>query len=613
MTDVEKISVLNNLPELKELRKVSASLASAVSSCAMQSLGETHLAGKEKDDFAKVMNKADEKYIFVSAWFKVSYPKAFVLKETSGKEITHRLKDYVQYLTDEHLNRALLSQKKEENDKKKSKTLAKKLAESEQKKKEEAAARAAGLSEKHKLVEAFIRETYAVMIVDGTLDEKQIQALVYILARTKEEIESFPTKRTPSRLYDWATLRSTITLPYATLSQAAEHAKFDKDFDLKAKWGFVDGKFIFPKLESLDSDDSFWGRLFDLLTILGQEVDFTAINDTTVPDIGLTNTVKNDYFSMVFIRLVELSKSPASATIRSGSKLSAIDIVKNHVDYVLLSILYQEERDYYCNLLFSPEVNSCQRTVKIARTVPDGKNKTKTVTHNTYQGYNLAEKLSSYLDERVGKSPEAEPFFRFIFEVIKIIAKKVDTEKYFLPRSMFSPGSIVVRKSLRQGPEIKSKSGSRSKANTYVPFSFAKSSECTEMPETLRKTLTNVGAEISKQIDSINGIELVTQNYIIPSVAKYVNLCYSLSDDLRKAWQNKAEIISDTKVLDVFLNVDFDKLSRKEENLKSLINQISNLVVKTKPLLDDKVKQSALQAQIVALVESKKKSRKTSS
>jgi hypothetical protein len=247
--------------------------------------------------------------------------------------------------------------------------------------------------------------------------------------------------------------------------------------------------------------------------------------------------------------------------------------------------------------------------VKITREVVGTKRKTETVTSDTFQGYALAEKLSSYVSERVGKSPEAEPFFRFVFEILKKISGRI-SNSYILPKSFFAPSSLVVRRQLRQGPAIKLKNGTL-KGNTYVPFSFAKSSECTEMPETLRKTLTGVGANVVKQIDSINLLDLQNQSWVIPYSVQYLNLCYSFSDELRKSWQNKAEILDNYKCLDLFSHDDI--LCWSEEDLTRIINTISKTVIKTRPLQSDKDKQSALQKQIADLVNSRKKSRKTSS
>jgi hypothetical protein len=301
-------------------------------------------------------------------------------------------------------------------------------------------------------------------------------------------------------------------------------------------------------------------------------------------------------------------KSPSSATIRTGG-VTPLELVKNHVDYVVLSLIYQQRKDRYENLAFSSEVTKCQRTVKVTREISSARNKTETVISDSHQGYILAERLSSYVSKRVGKSPEAEPFFRFVFEIIRLISGKISSN-YSLPKSYFAPPSVVMRKQLRQGPAIKLKDGTL-KGNTYVPFSFAKSSECLEMPETLRKTLTSTGASISKQIDSINMLELNVQSDVMSDAIKYISLCYAFSDELRKAWQMRAEILKDQKDLELFTQNEIFSFSYEER--KSLINEIAEMMIRTIPLYDDETKQSSLKKKIAESVDSRKKSRKTSS
>jgi len=393
-------------------------------------------------------------------------------------------------------------------------------------------------------------------------------------------------------------------MPFLSLNDAAKNAKFDKGFDLRSGWGFLNNKVIFPRKESLDNDESFWGRIADLLAIMKLEVQFTAINNSTVPDLSGTTLAKNNYFGYVFIRLVELFKSPSSATIRTGT-LSPLDKAKNDVDYVLLHYIYSQEKKSYQNLSISSDLRRSQRCIVNSRKITET-GRTTVVQSNSYTGYALAEGLSLYVEEKVGKSPEAEPFFRFIYEIIKKIALKTP-RTYVIPKAFFSPSNILLRKDLRHGPDVKSKKGTR-KGNTYVPFSFAKSLECQDMPETIRRTLTGVGATISKQIDSINHLDVPSQNHVIPDAKKYIALCYALSDDLRKRWQNDAEVIQNIEDLDLFLKEDFMTLPNEERATK--LNSIARLVVKTKPLYDDDRKQSVLQDKVQEIVNSKKRARK---
>jgi hypothetical protein len=235
--------------------------------------------------------------------------------------------------------------------------------------------------------------------------------------------------------------------------------------------------------------------------------------------------------------------------------------------------------------------------------------RTTVVQSNSFVGYALAEGLSLYVQEKVGKSPEAEPFFRFIHEIIQRIARKTDIS-FVIPKAFFSPSNVLLRKDLRHGPDVKSKKGTR-KGNTYVPFSFAKSLECQDMPETLRKTLTGVGAIVSKQIDSINHLDIISQNLVLPDAKKYVALCYALSDDLRKKWQANAEIIEDVSDLDMFTHENLIESTPQRRSI--LLNTVSRYVCETVPLYSDANRQRSVQEKVTAIVDSKKKSRKASS
>jgi hypothetical protein len=313
------------------------------------------------------------------------------------------------------------------------------------------------LNEKMKSVEKFVRELYATDISKGDLPEKEIQALVYILGRVQEDLSKVPKTRTPSRLYDWAVVRATISFPYYSLKQAAEQAKISQDFDYKAPWGFVDEKCILPSKESIDDDETFWGKLYDLLTFMGIKTEFSAQKGETVPDISLTALAKNNYFGRVFVRLVELVRAPNSATLRSGDKLTDLDIAKNHVDFVLLSLILADNKGLYGHLQLSHEATLCQRAVVSSRPVQNKKGKTEIVSSTSRTGFILAELLSPYIETKIGKSPEAEPFFRFVMEIIKKIQTRITDEEYELLKSLFVLLSFSFEKYLRQDLKIKPK------------------------------------------------------------------------------------------------------------------------------------------------------------
>jgi hypothetical protein len=344
--------------------------------------------------------------------------------------------------------------------------------------------------------------------------------------------------------------------------------KFDEDFGLQLPWGYKDKTFVLPKKESIDSDSSFWFRIADLLQVLGEPVEYTATNDATVPDISDSAVAHNHLFSFVFLRLVELAKSPSSATIRSGS-LGINENIKNMVDFVYLDLIYKDKKNDYESLLLSSRSQDSRRKISIPRETKEGK-KTVTVMSTSYTGYQLAELLSSYVEKRVAKSPEGEPFFRFIVEILNTIRRRVP-EDYILPKSFFAPASAVLRSLLRKGPEKKSKKEGAARAVTYIPFSFAKSSECNAMQETTKKTLTETGSSISKEIDSINNLPLMEQVRFLPTISELVKVVYSISDQLRKEWQLKGRIVSEVETLKKIQNIDFyHSVNENIETLKKL-------------------------------------------
>jgi len=175
-----------------------------------------------------------------------------------------------------------------------------------------------------------------------------------------------------------------------------------------------------------------------------------------------------------------------------------------------------------------------------------------------------------YQTSLISKSPEGEPFFKLIVEILRIISKRLPKE-YVLPKSFFDPPSTVLRTLLRKGPERKKQKGDSARAVTYIPFSFVKSSECNLMNETAKKTLTSAGSKVSQLIDAVNTQSLMDQVRLIPYIKKLVETCYIISDQLRKDWQNLGKIIAepdefaktfDISIQDVLEDQDSETVNR---------------------------------------------------
>jgi hypothetical protein len=607
-------------PDLKEVERLFPKLTRMKSSCETQELHETHL---DRDEWLEIREAQVDEALFKKLLsllnrtefprflimedrdnhgFKINLESGYILEYDSDGPIDDIPFDYYGNIGDKTTDTGLPKTPIIVVDKTPDQLVDEKLKST----KKTMAEVAGSLKAKYTEIEMFLRTTYSSDITEGSLSEKEIQALVYTLARVPNEVGTFPKTRTPSRLYDWAVVRATITLPYLSLANAAENAKFDKEFDQKADWGYSDNKFVLPTKESLDDDDTFWGKIADLLNVMGKTVEFTAQKGETVPDLSLTKLTKDSYFGYVYIRLVELSKSPGSATIRTSEKITTLDAVKNHVDYVALTLLYQRDKDRYQNLPLSSALRTCQRSIKRSKEILNNKGKTEIVVKTDYVGTALAERLSNYLDKRVGKSPEAEPFSKFIFEIIKQIISKVDID-YVLPKSYFSAPASVLRRSLRHGPDVTQKGQSR-KGATYVPFSFAKSSECSDMPEIVRKTLTSAGSDISKNIDSINSLSILDQNRVIPDASRYILLCYAISDDLRKKWQKEAKVVAEPQgLLDYF---KFNPLVTPDKERHEYLKALGSSMIKTCPVSNNSHEQSLIKARVNEIVEKKKSARK---
>jgi hypothetical protein len=301
-----------------------------------------------------------------------------------------------------------------------------------------------------------------------------------------------------------------------------------------------------------------------------------------------------------------LVRAPNSATLRSGDKLTELDIAKNHVDFVLLSLILADNKEHYGHLQLSHEATLCQRAVVSSRPVQNKKGKTEIVSSTSRTGFILAELLGPYIEVKIGKSPEAEPFFRFVMEIIKKIQARITDEEYELPKSLFAPVSSSIRKYLRHGPEIQAK-GKTKPGRTYVPFSFAKSSVCDDMPETVRKTMTTAGSNVSKHIDQVNNFSVIEQNGIYPLVIRYVQVCYSLSDDLRKSWQKYGLVLIEHERFRKYFESDpFPSFEGAEE----VVNKLEKVTFKVGPLHSDKEQQATLLAKLAVTMESRRASRK---
>jgi len=215
------------------------------------------------------------------------------------------------------------------------------------------------------------------------------------------------------------------------------------------------------------------------------------------------------------------------------------DIVKNAVDFVVLDKLFEKQQGYYGNLTISPDAQSSRRTEKaeVRKETPKGVS----ITHKPFNvGYALSEIILGYVQERKTKIPENEPACRFFDGILSLIAERVPRD-FSIPQVFFVPAGMDLRSKIRRGPDITTKDKT-TRSNLYVPFSYVKSQECSRMPESVRKELTSIGADVLKNIDTASRFSVKSQNIFYGFFESYLSATYAISDEVRKTWRTEAKI-----------------------------------------------------------------------
>jgi hypothetical protein len=467
-------------------------------------------------------------------------------------------------------------------------------------------------------IKSELESNYKTQLENGDITAAHIHALALTLSRVpadsyekhRDEIK----KRTASRLYDWAKVHSSIVYPYLSLSEAANRLKDKDTYVPTALWGFQKDRIVLPKVESLDSDSTNWGLIYDILQSLntGKTIEMIAENDSSVPDISETRLSKDPQVGYVLVRILELMKSPKSATLRRGEQASEPNsFVRNCVDFYVLDKVRQKFENDYSHLTYFPSVGSLRRQVKSPVETVDRKGVKTTRERITFVGYKLSELLCSYLVSRTVKVPENEPVSRFFFSLLDYIVDRWDADDC-LPSSLFLPANTAVRRKLRQGPLIENKKTGVTKVNLYIPFSFVKSSECARMPEPIKKQLTSLGSSVLTKLDTINSFGVKDQNLYVTEYEQYITYCYALSDEVRKRWRSDLKVPTNIgpvgqTLIDEFPE-DFSVLDL--EACEKYLNSVRRLKFNFKVFSDDSEEVKAAQADISKANESRKNARK---
>jgi hypothetical protein len=249
---------------------------------------------------------------------------------------------------------------------------------------------------------------------------------------------------------------------------------------------------------------------------------------SSIPDLDSSDYAKYPNLAAVFRRLLELSKSPMSATIRNSKNNE--DLVKNAVDFVFIEALYIRDHEMYKHLTLSGLALATGRRQVVNEVSGAGG---KVVRQTSYSGYKLSNFLRDYIHHKSEKSLESNVFIALILSVIRSLAIKY-VEESSIPKSFFETPSIQLRHRIRQGPQVRTKKGL--KFNLYTPLSCVKSLECQGMPEALKKECTNLSQKVLNNLDKINTVAPKDASRLMPAFKEYLDFSYIVTDEIRSRW-----------------------------------------------------------------------------
>jgi hypothetical protein len=444
---------------------------------------------------------------------------------------------------------------------------------------------------------------YQTHISDQKLSDEALNALSESLLRVPPErmvpidLKRFPN---PEKLYLWIIANSNIVFPHMTLKNAVE--KMRHSVYLPRTWGVTqDGKFRLPKLESTLEDSNAWGLIREIIMAnwpddLAEDSDITE----STPELGNDECAKNPVLEQTLIRILELVRSPNSATIRSNDGRQET-FIKNAVDFVVLDEIYQREKDLQNLTIDGYAISAGRRAAKV-----ESKSNTSKTTYTTvYLGHKLADIVGQFVNVKTSKSPEGEPFYRIIHEMLRRISTMGVGQ---IPKAFFETPSNQLRNRIREGPQVKTKKGL--KHNLYVPLSFVKSSECSLFPEVTRKELIDVSSKIVKNLDHVNKMPIKEAAQKLPLFDEYLKLSYSISDTCRSEWRKNGYCPSPDQIEDLMVR-KFEHLDSSEYDSDKFRLYLTTLKVSARqltftPVYNEPERQLQLKAEITKALESKK-------
>jgi len=450
-------------------------------------------------------------------------------------------------------------------------------------------------------------------LADNKVSEKELVALSETISRVPKDIweanKSEVLRLSVEQIYMWALPNSTIVFPYLHLKQAAENIEATRIAPQRS-WGLSGEEFRIPKLESI-SNSNIWHLLRAFVFANYDREKIREVDpDDTVPRLDNDEVDRNKSLETIIIRLLELAKSPASATIRTTGLDKLENIIRNQIDFVILDNIYQRDESYKKLSISGIALTQGRRQERVSRTSSKSK---KLVYDEIIIGYKLAETLSTLVKTKKFKSPESEPFAHFFLDLLRIISLKIDIEKYQLPTSFLTAPSVRLRQNLRKGPSIKTKRGD--KANLYIPFSYVKASECVPMSEQTKKDLTDTGAQILKNLDLINKLSVKEASEKYDDFDKYIKRSYIIADECRKQWRREGRIPNSEDINKVYGEVGFPKLTGDQVKSfdsgewKHFLSAIENFKLVFRDEKQNSDEQKSLKASILKVQEDKRKKR----
>jgi hypothetical protein len=440
---------------------------------------------------------------------------------------------------------------------------------------------------------------------DGKITANQLSALAETLTYVDDEEVGSQMKlsrpwQSPRGCYTWALARASIAFPSISLDVAAE--KIKSLLTAGHTWGRMsDGKILLPRPESTP-DSNAWNLIREILRIrYGEILSEEGPHDETVPTLSNDEIIKKPALEHLLIRILQLTRNPASATLRRSAKMTVDELVRNATDFVVLDQFYQKHSEYQNLNVSDFAVSMGRRSQKQEITI--GSKRTATIG-NISVGYKLSDYLAQYLTKITSKSLENEPFIQLILHLLRDISLEIPSE-WELPKIFLEAPSVQLRSSVRQGPSIKTKKGVR--ANLYVPLSFVKSVECEFMDESTKRELTTIGASVIQKLDECNHLPIKRASEVTPFLKEYIAQAYIFSDTCRKEWRRNAYVPSSEPIRKALVE-DFPDLDSCD--LQALDSYIQKLRIKVKqltfsPVSNDKLEMARIKETISNLHKSK--------